>query len=84
MNSPPTAIGMVVITLAAALGGCVAIDEGGDQSIPVTKAVLPTTVQPYRRIDETLFCIRQVHACLDNPVRNFCLGRTCRRSERGE
>ena len=59
MNSRPTTIGMVVITLAAALGGCVAIDEGGDQSIPVTKAVLPTTVQPYRRIDETLYCVRQ-------------------------
>jgi hypothetical protein len=50
---------MVLITLAAALGGCVVIDEGGDQSIPVTKAVLPTTVQPYRRIDETLYCVRQ-------------------------
>ena len=59
MNSRPTTIGMVLITLAAALGGCVVIDEGGDQSIPVTKAVLPTTVQPYRRIDETLYCVRQ-------------------------
>ncbi len=57
-----------VVLSAAALAGCggslpwpSAGLEGSDGrgSVPVTKAALPSAVQPYPRIEETLYCIRR-------------------------
>lgn len=60
--------GAGIVLCAAALPGCSGSlpwphdDLGGSDSkgfVPVTKAALPSAVQPYPRIEETLYCIRR-------------------------
>lgn len=71
------------ITLAAsAVAGCASLpgwnydgtDLGGPDRrgrVPVTKAAMPSVVQPFPRIEEALYCIRATHA-LDG--RTFVVG----------
>src|SRR5579885_2419902 len=58
----PRTRALLLLSLFALLGGCMPHpkNEAGEPNpeVPVTLAPLPTAVQPYGRIDETLACIR--------------------------
>jgi hypothetical protein len=52
----------VLIAATAVMSGCVtapaARETGRSPDVPVTQAVLPTSVKPYERIDKALVCIK--------------------------
>ena len=54
---------LAATVLGSALSGCAYWPDGGDAGrgpeVPVTTARMPSSVQPYTRIEKTLACIRQ-------------------------
>ena len=51
---------VIAAALACIEGGCASLTGGADgidSKVPVTKSELPSAVQPYSRIEETLQCI---------------------------
>lgn len=56
----------MLIASTAAICGCVtgsaARETGHSPDVPVTQALLPTSVKPYERIDKTLACIKSTRS----------------------